>query len=229
VSHPNPITGISACVFDAYGTLFDVHSAVGRHRPRLGRQADEISALWRNRQLEYTWLRSLMGLHADFWQVTGEALDFALAAHGVDDADLRADLMAAYLELDCYPEVPAALDQLKARGMQTAILSNGTPKMLAAALANSGLENRIDAVLSVETVKVYKPDPRVYQLAVESLQLPTEAIVFLSANAWDAAGAAAFGLRVAWVNRFRQHPERLPGRPDVEIATLAELPGLLAA
>jgi 2-haloacid dehalogenase len=229
VSHPNPITGISACVFDAYGTLFDVHSAVGRHRPRLGPQADEVSALWRNRQLEYTWLRSLMARHADFWQITGEALDFALAAHGIDDAQLRADLMAAYLELDCYPEVPAVLEQLKARGLPTAILSNGTPKMLAAAVANSGLENRIDAVLSVETVKVYKPDPRVYQLAVESLRLPAEAIVFLSANAWDAAGAAAFGLRVAWVNRFQQQPERLPGRPDAQIASLAGLPDLLAA
>jgi 2-haloacid dehalogenase len=229
VSHPNPITGISACVFDAYGTLFDVHSAVGRHRPRLGPQADEVSALWRNRQLEYTWLRSLMARHADFWQITGEALDFALAAHGIDDAQLRADLMAAYLELDCYPEVPAVLEQLKARGLPTAILSNGTPKMLAAAVANSGLENRIDAVLSVETVKVYKPDPRVYQLAVESLRLPAEAIVFLSANAWDAAGAAAFGLRVAWVNRFQQQPERLPGRPDAQIASLAGLPDLLTA
>jgi 2-haloacid dehalogenase len=227
--HANPITGISACLFDAYGTLFDVHSAVGRHRPRLGPQADAISALWRNRQLEYTWLRSLMGRHADFWQVTGEALDFALAAHCIDDVRLRADLMAAYLELDCYPEVPAALEQLKTRGLQTAILSNGTPKMLLAAVAHSDLENRIDAVLSIETVRVYKPDPRVYQLAVESLQLPAEAIVFLSANAWDAAGAAAFGLRVAWVNRFQQQPERLPGRPDAEIFSLAELPGLIAA
>ena len=110
--------------------------------------------------------------------------------------------MAAYLELDCYPEVPAALDQLKARNMRTAILSNGTPKMLQAAVANSDLGNRLDEVLSVEAVKVYKPDPRVYQLALDSLQLPAEAIVFLSSNAWDAAGAAAFGLRVAWVNRF---------------------------
>jgi 2-haloacid dehalogenase len=229
MSQPKPISGISACVFDAYGTLFDVHSAVGRHRPRLGRQADEVSALWRNRQLEYTWLRSLMGRHADFWQVTGEALDFALAAHNIQDAPLRADLMAAYLELDCYPEVPATLDQLKARDMRTAILSNGTPKMLAAAVANSDLEKRIDAVLSVEAVKVYKPDPRVYQLAVDSLQLPAEAIVFLSANAWDAAGAAAFGLRVAWVNRFAQQPEHLPGHPDAQIISLAALPDLLAA
>jgi 2-haloacid dehalogenase len=137
--------------------------------------------------------------------------------------------MAAYLELDCYPEVPAVLDQLKARGMRTAILSNGSPKMLQAAVASSDLENRIGAVLSVEAVKVYKPDPRVYQLAVDSLQLPAEAIAFLSANAWDAAGAAAFGLRVAWVNRFAQQPEHLPGDPDAHIASLAALPDLLAA
>lgn len=229
MSNPKQMTGIYACVFDAYGTLFDVHSAVGRHRQRLGLEADDVSALWRNRQLEYTWLRSLMGRHADFWQVTGDALDFALAAHGIEDDRLRLDLMTAYLELDCYPEVPATLEKLKARRMRTAILSNGTPKMLAAAVDNSGLENRIDSVLSIEAVGVYKPDPRVYQLAVDTLQVPADAIIFLSANAWDAAGAAAFGFQVAWINRFKQQPERLPGRPDAEIHTLAELPGLIAA
>ena len=221
------ITGIKACVFDAYGTLFDVHSAVGKHRARLGDVADQVSAVWRTKQLEYTWLRSLMGRHADFWQVTREALDFAFEMHAVKDSELGADLMEAYLQLTCYPEVPAALTELKKRGFQIAILSNGTPAMLEAAVKNSRLEEVIPQIFSVETAGVFKPDPRVYQIAVDELSLKPEEIVFQSSNAWDAAGAAAFGLKVAWINRFGQSPERLPGKPQVEIKDLSELPKLL--
>jgi len=149
----NPtIGGIKACVFDAYGTLFDVHSAVGKHRARLGDVADQVSAVWRTKQLEYTWLRSLMGRHAEFWQVTREALDFAFEMHAVKDSGLGADLMEAYLQLTCYPEVPAALAELKERGFQIAILSNGTPAMLEAAVKNSRLEEVIPQIFSVETV-----------------------------------------------------------------------------
>jgi len=219
--------GIKACVFDAYGTLFDVHSAVGKHRARLGDVADQVSAVWRTKQLEYTWLRSLMGRHAEFWQVTREALDFAFEMHAVKDSELGADLMEAYLQLTCYPEVPAALAELKERGFQIAILSNGTPAMLEAAVKNSRLEEVIPQIFSVETVGVFKPDPRVYQIAVDELSLKPEEIVFQSSNAWDAAGAAAFGLKVAWINRFGQSPERLPGKPQVEIKDLSELPKLL--
>lgn len=218
---------IGACVFDAYGTLFDVHSAVGRHRARLGEKADAVSALWRAKQLEYTWLRSLMQTHADFWQVTGDALDYALDAHGIADTALREDLLQAYRVLDCYPEVPVVLARLQRAGMKTAILSNGSPAMLAAAVEGSGLRGLLDAVLSVEDVGVYKPDPRVYRLAVERIGVAAERVSFQSSNAWDAVAAAAFGFRVAWINRFGQRRERLPAQPHAELATLAELPPLL--
>jgi len=221
------IQGIKACVFDAYGTLFDVHSAVGKHRHRLGDMADRVSNLWRTKQLEYTWLRSLMGHHADFWQVTQDALDFAFDMHGVNNPDLHEDLMTAYLELDCYPEVPEALSILKSRGFRLAILSNGTPSMLEAAVNNSGIEALIEQCYSVEAVEIFKPDPRVYQIAVDGLNVRSGEIVFQSSNAWDASGAAAFGFKVAWVNRFGQSEERLPGRPDVEIPNLMALPGLI--
>jgi 2-haloacid dehalogenase len=221
------IHGIRACVFDAYGTLFDVHSAVGKHRHRLGEIADPVSLLWRTKQLEYTWLRSLMGIHADFWQVTRDALDFAFEMHRLGDSDLADDLMQAYLNLDCYAEVPQALAALKMRGFRLAILSNGTPAMLEAAVKNSGIENLIETIFSVEDVGIFKPDPRVYRLAAVGLNVDPEAVVFQSSNAWDAAGASAFGFKVAWVNRFGQSEERLPGRPDVEIENLGELPGLL--
>jgi 2-haloacid dehalogenase len=225
----NPtIGGIKACVFDAYGTLFDVHSAVGKHRERLGDIADQVSAVWRTKQLEYTWLRSLMKRHADFWQVTQDALDFAFEMHGIMDSQLGKDLMGAYLQLDCYPEVPGALSELKTRGFTIAILSNGTPTMLEAAVKNSRLEAMIPRIFSVETAGVFKPDPRVYQIAVDELGVKPEEIVFQSSNAWDAAGAAAFGFKVAWVNRFGQSPERLPGKPQIEIKDLSELPKLLA-
>jgi len=221
------IGGIKACVFDAYGTLFDVHSAVGKHRARLGDIADQLSSVWRTKQLEYTWLRSLMRRHADFWQVTQDALDFAFDMYAVNDSDLKKDLMDAYLHLDCYPEVPDALSELITRGFEIAILSNGTPTMLEAAVENSRLETMIPQIYSVEKAGVFKPDPRVYQIAVDEFNVKPEEIVFQSSNAWDASGAAAFGFKVAWINRFGQSPERLPAKPDVEITSLSELPKLL--
>jgi 2-haloacid dehalogenase len=227
MSAKQTIGGIKACVFDAYGTLFDVHSAVGKYRQRLGDVADQVSLLWRTKQLEYTWLRSLMGHHADFWQVTQDALDFAFDMHHLNDTDLRNDLIEAYLHLDCYPEVPEALLTLKASGFRIAILSNGTPAMLEAAVKNSGIEELIEKNFSVEEVGVFKPAPRVYQIVVDGLNVKPDEIVFQSSNAWDASGAAAFGFRVAWINRFGQSAERLPGRPDVEIKSLLELPDLL--
>ena len=220
-------TDVKACVFDAYGTLFDVHSAVGHHRERLGEHADAVSQVWRLKQLEYTWLRSLMGVHADFWQVTGEALDYALDTYGVDDADLRKALLHAYLELDSYPEVRDVLTHLKQEGLKLAILSNGSPRMLEAAVANADIGELLDGVLSVEEVGIFKPDPRVYELAVGHLNVAPAEISFQSSNAWDAVAAAHYGFRVAWVNRFDQRRERLPARPDAELRTLAELPGIL--
>jgi 2-haloacid dehalogenase len=224
-----PFSAINACVFDAYGTLFDVHSAVGRYRPRLGERADAVSQLWRTKQLEYTWLRSLMHQHADFWQVTGDALDYALDACDVRDRALRELLMSAYLELDAYPEVVATLEQLRRQGMDLVLLSNGSPQMLQAAVSHAGIGKLLSATLSVEQVGVYKPDPRVYALASETLAVRPDQISFQSSNAWDAAGAAAYGFKVAWINRFGQRRERLPHGPHAELQTLAQLPELLGA
>ena len=218
---------LKACVFDAYGTLFDVHSAVGKYRNRLGEHADHVSTLWRTKQLEYTWLRSLMGAYVDFWQVTQDALDFALAAYELTAHELQRSLLEAYLQLDCYPEVQATLRTLKQRGFRTAILSNGSSPMLAAAIKNAGIQGLVDEILSVEAIGIYKPDPRVYRLAVERLELTAQEISFQSANAWDAAGAANFGLRVVWINRFGQQAERLGSVHDAELKSLAGLPGLL--
>ena len=218
---------IKACVFDAYGTLFDVHSAVGKHRKRLGDKADQVSMMWRTKQLEYTWLRSLMVRHADFWRVTQDGLEYALDACDIDDETLKKDLLAAYLTLDCYPEVPEVLARIQQSGLTTAILSNGSPEMLVAAVESAHLADLIDMTLSVEDVGIYKPTPSVYQLAVDRLGVEARSISFQSSNSWDAVGAASFGFRVAWVNRFGQRRERLPFAPDAEIKTLSELPALV--
>lgn len=221
------ITGIQACVFDAYGTLLDFNSAVMHCADEIGDDAAKLSDIWRQKQLQYTWLRSLMGTHADFWQVTGEALDFSLAALGIDNPPLREKLMALYRELDAFEEVPETLARLKQGGMKTAILSNGAPEMLDAAVRANGLEDLLDDVQSVEDVGVFKPDPRVYQLSVDRLGVAKENICFMSSNGWDAAGAAAFGFKVVWINRYNQPVEHLPARPDLVIDTLTPLPDLL--
>lgn len=224
------IHGAQACVFDAYGTLFDVHAAVGAVKDEIGPEAERLSQIWRQKQLEYTWLRSLMHSHADFWRLTADGLDYAMEATGlIDRADLRAKLLDLYLTLDCYPEVPAALDRLKASGLSTAILSNGAPPMLESAVKNAALAERLDAVLSVEEIGVFKPDPRVYQLACDRLGVAAGAVCFLSSNAWDVAGAAHFGFQVVWINRFGQPRERLPGAPKAVIESLDELPALIGA
>ena len=220
-------TGIEACVFDAYGTLFDVHSAVGRHRARLGDKADAVSGMWRAKQLEYTWLRTILDRYVDFWRVTADGLDYALDAHGVHDASLREDLLRAYLELDCYPEVSEVLATLKDAGLATAILSNGSPMMLEAAVESAGIGDVLDSVVSVDEIGMYKPSPEVYELAMAALGVGRGQVSFQSSNAWDAAAAATFGFRVAWCNRFGQARERLPDAPDVEIGTLDELPAIV--
>lgn len=223
------MNGIKACVFDAYGTLFDVHSAVGRLRADIGPKADELSKLWRAKQLEYTWLRALMGKHVDFWQVTGDALDYALVSTGASGDRIRQALMDAYLTLDAYPEVPAMLARLKAAGLKTAILSNGEPKMLEAAVKGAGVDHVLDHVLSVETVGIFKPHPSVYQLAVDRLGVTADAISFQSSNAWDVNGASSFGLRPVWINRFGAPAERLPGGAEHEMTDLTGLADLIGA
>ena len=222
------LDGISACVFDAYGTLFDIGAAVERCRSRLGDdQAVALIALWRGKQLEYSWLRSLMQRHEDFWQVTGDSLDYAMASLGIDDPHLRATLMEDYLAPRPFPEVPAMLEALRAGGMRAVILSNGSPLMLTSAVRFAGLERHFHAVLSVESAGVYKPHPSVYRLAVDRLGVAAESIAFVSSNAWDVAGAASFGLRVCWVNRRNALADHLPGEAEVVLPDLSELPGLL--
>lgn len=224
-----PLAGVQACVFDAYGTLFDFASAARSCRDVLGEAIDKLTALWRDKQLQYTWLRAVQGRHADFWQVTSDALDFALETLALDKPGLRDRLMNLYLTLEPFPEVPEVLRQLKTASLRTAILSNGSPMMLDAVVRGSGLSPLVDAVLSVESVSVYKPHPKVYQLAVDRLGIPAAAMAFQSSNAWDAYAASAFGMQVVWCNRYGQRPERLPGKPDRMVRSLAELPALVAA
>ncbi len=221
------LTGIRACVFDAYGTLLDFASAAASCRDVLGDRAAALSALWRDKQVQYSWLRTMQHLHVDFWQVTGDALDFTLETMGIADTALRERLMSLYLTLAAFPEVPETLRRLRAAGFRTAILSNGTPGMLAAAVERNGLGDLLDEVISVEEVGAFKTDPRVYQRALDRLGVRAEEVSFQSSNAWDAHAASAFGMRVVWCNRYGQKPERLPGKPDFEIRTLDELPTLL--
>ena len=218
------IGSCNAIVFDAYGTLFDVTAPA---QAILGNCADALNQVWRRKQLEYSWLRSLMGRHADFAEITAEALDYALAANGFDDRQLAAHLLAAYRLLPAYSDAPAVLAAIRASGRRNAILSNGSPEMLSAAVASAGLGNALDMVLSVEDVGIFKPHPKVYALASERLDLAPNKICFVSANGWDAAGGAVFGFRVVWLDRRGEPEERLPGRPAVRNASLNDLPALL--
>ncbi|MDE1933570.1 haloacid dehalogenase type II [Bradyrhizobium sp.] len=224
----NQLKGIRACVFDAYGTVFDFASAAARCADIPEDRRGALTALWRDKQLQYTWLRSLQDRYADFWQVTGDALDFTLESLGIATPALRARLMDLYLTLSAFPEVPETLRHLKNEGFVTAILSNGSPAMLDAAVRGAGLQDLLDAVLSADAVQVFKTDPRVYEYGLQRLGLRAEQVSFQSSNAWDAFAASAFGMRVVWCNRYGQRRERLPGAPDHEVRNLAELPALLA-
>ena len=225
---PPPIRA-RAVVFDAYGTLFDFASAAGRLRGELGEACDPLTALWRDKQLQYTWLRAAQGRHADFHQVTGEALDFCLAALALDRPGLRDRLMALYDALAPYPEVAETLRRLAASGLRLAILSNGTPAMLAAAVKAAGFGAAFEAVISVEEVGVYKPAPAVYRHAADRLGVAAGEIAFVSGNAWDIHAASAFGFRTLWCNRSGGPDDRLPGAPDRTMRSLRELPDLVVA
>jgi 2-haloacid dehalogenase len=225
---------ITTCVFDAYGTLFDVAAAarLAAGEPGRGDLAavwPKLAEDWRAKQLQYTWLRAVMGQHCDFWQVTRDGLDWALEASGLSDPDLRERLLALYWELPAYPEVPAMLAALKAQGLATAILSNGTPEMLAAAVRSAGVDDNLDAVLSVEAIGVYKPDARVYGLVGAHFGTTPDQVLFVSSNGWDAAAAAGYGFRVAWANRAGQPIDRLPARPHHVLSDLTTIPALAGA
>jgi 2-haloacid dehalogenase len=224
----DPFCTITACVFDAYGTLFDVASPVQRLGPKLGTKGTELIALWRRRQLEYSWLRSLMNRYCDFWQITQESLDYALAALEYPaDAALRQELLDTFLTLDAFPDAVRTLGLLRENGFRTAILSNGTPQMLHAAGNAAGVTPLVDLVLSVEATGCYKPDPSVYRHAVQRLDVPPERILFVSANGWDVAGASAYGLRTVWINRSKAPIEELGTQPTATLVSLNDLVGLL--
>lgn len=223
---------IAACVFDAYGTLFDVAGAARRAAAEpaggaLAKVWPTLAETWRAKQLAYTWLRAVMGHHADFRTITADALDWAMAAEGLEDPALRDRLLALYDTLPAYPEVPAVLARLRATGLPCAILSNGTTEMLAAATLAAGIAGLIDVTISVEEVGIYKPHPSVYRLAATRLDHPAHDVLFVSANCWDIAGASAFGFRTAWVNRRGDPVDRLPGRPDHILPDLSHLPDLI--
>jgi 2-haloacid dehalogenase len=213
---------IRGYVFDAYGTLFDVHSVIDAGRDITSDPA-LLSATWRQKQLEYTWLRSLMGRYEDFWSVTTAALRYTIRRLGLTATEAQIGrLLDAYLTLACFPEVKGTLTRLEGRPL--AILSNGSPRMLNAAVASSGLTPLVQHVLSVDAVKTYKPSPAVYALGSKAVGFRAEDLLFVSSNAWDVAGAKAFGYQVAWCNRTNAPAEELGFMPDYEITRLDQLP-----
>jgi 2-haloacid dehalogenase len=222
------VDSIRACVFDAYGTLLDVHSAVMRNADAVGESAEAVSALWRQRQLEYSWTRTLMGSYADFWQLTEEALDFALKNFRLDGREgLRKRLLDAYFELGAYPDAAQTLAALRDKGYITAILSNGNDAMLQGALKAGQLTDLLDACLSVDELKVYKPDPRVYQMACDRLRVRPPEVCFVSSNAWDLGGAGAFGFNTVRINRQSAPLEYEFAPLKHQIRSLSELSSLL--
>jgi 2-haloacid dehalogenase len=222
-------TPLRALVFDAYGTLFDVHSVIALCEELWPGKGDSISRLWRAKQLEYTWQRSLMRRYEDFTRVTEAGLRYACAALGVElNDERRGRLKDAYLRLSPFPEVSEALATLKQKKLRLAILSNGSPAMLRPLVKNAGLREAFHAVVSVDELKVYKPAPAVYRLAVEKLHVPKQAIGFVSSNCWDACGAKAFGFTTFWINRGGAPPDDLGAVPDHIVTSLAELPALVA-
>lgn len=225
---------ITTCAFDAYGTLFDVSAAARQaaQEPgfeRLAERWQSLSANWRLKQLQYTWLRATANRHADFWDVTQDGLDWALEADGLDgDAALRDRLMQLYRELDAYPEAPGVLQTLKDRGLNTAILSNGSPGMLADAIRSAGLDGALDAALSVEDVGVYKPADAVYEMVGARFGCAPGEVLFVSSNCWDACSAAGFGFESVWVNRGGEPMDRLHARPAHVLDDLSRVPELAA-
>jgi 2-haloacid dehalogenase len=214
---------IRAYAFDAYGTLFDVHAAIGRHRAAIGEDANALSALWRAKQLEYSWVRTLMGRYRDFWSLTQEALDFALARFPNVDKALRPALLDAYWRLEAYPDVLPALGRLRRMGHQIAIFTNGTREMAEAAASASAVLPFVDIVVSVEDVGAFKTTPAVYQHLCDRLDMPAREICLVSSNRWDIAGGVAFGLRSVWVNRTGMPDEYFDAQPDKDVKSLAEI------
>jgi 2-haloacid dehalogenase len=220
---------ITTCIFDAYGTLFDVNAAARRAAQEPGQERlaavwEQLARDWRQKQLEYSWLRAVADRHCDFWQLTQDGLDWAMEAAGLDDPALRKRLLALYWELEAYPEVPAMLCTLKDRGMTTAILSNGPPDMLRAAITLAGLKDLLDDALSVEDVGVFKPHVSVYDMVGNRFGCRRDQVMFVSSNGWDAAAGAGYGFHTAWVNRLGAPIDRLYAQPQHVLPDLSTLP-----
>ena len=224
---PGPV----ACVFDAYGTLFDFRGRVQQHVATVAPSADAalLVTRWRETQLQYTWLRSLQGRYVNFECVTADALDYALESLSIVNAGLRDELLDLYWTVPVFDDAKHALMKLHGSGVRCLILSNGTERMIEAAAQAAGVRGLVDTIFSADAVGVYKPDARVYRLAVDALDAPPERILFVSANGWDAYGASAFGYRVVWCNRAGQTRERLPGGPEQEVRSLDEIEEVLAS
>jgi len=222
---------LTTCVFDAYGTLFDVAAAARATAAEPGREAfaakwQGVAEAWRQKQLQYTWLRAITGAQGDFWQVTQDGLDWALARHGLDDTELRERLLALYWALDAYPDVPDVLATLKTAGLRTAILSNGSMDMLTGAVASAGIEELLDAVLSVDSVGIFKPAAAVYDLVGQQMGCDAGEVLYVSSNGWDAACATGYGFQTAWVNRAAEPMDNLPWRPAHVLPDLTGVPAL---
>ena len=211
-----------AIVFDAYGTLFDVNSAAEKCKDKIGDQWETFANYWRTTQLEYTWLRSLMKKHKDFWQITEDSLDKSMLTFKIDKS-MRDELLNLYKELSTFPEVKSVLEELKKKSIKLAILSNGTPSLLSNLVKNSNLENLFDDVFSIEEVKIYKPDPKVYDIPLNKYKVKKEEITFLSANTWDVSGGGNYGYNSIWVNRNKNIFDNLDYKPSNEINNLKQL------
>ena len=211
-----------AIVFDAYGTLFDVNSAAEKSKDKIGNKWENFANFWRTTQLEYTWLRSLMKKHKNFWQITEDSLDKSMEIFQIDKS-LRNDLLSLYKELSPYPEVKNVLENLKKKSFKLAILSNGTPELLNHLVKSSDLENLFDDIFSVEEVKIYKPDPKVYDIPINKYKVSKGEIIFLSANTWDVSGAGNYGYNSIWVNRNNSVFDKLDYKPKNEIKNLKQL------
>jgi 2-haloacid dehalogenase len=214
---------IKACIFDAYGTLFDVNAACRELSKEVGDNWEKLASLWRLRQVEYTWLRNSMDEYIDFWQITSDALDYAMETLGIENDDLREELLNLYLKLEAYPEVNDILKKLKQRGLKTGILSNGSMKMLNSAVNNANIREYLDEILSVEDCKIYKPSSKVYDLVKIKMQISKENVLFFSSNAWDMHAASNYGFKTIWVNRFNTKLERLPGKPIDIVGSLDKI------
>jgi 2-haloacid dehalogenase len=218
---------VEVFIFDAYGTLFDVNAACRELSKEVGEQWQELATLWRLRQVEYTWLRNSMNEYINFWNITEDALEYAMETLNIKNEDLKNKLLDLYLKLEAYPEVEKVLTQLKKEGYQTGILSNGSEDMLASAVKNAKLENLLDKVLSVEKCKVYKPSSKVYDLVEKEFKINKINCAFFSSNAWDMHAAAHYGFKTIWVNRFEGNLEKLPGKPYKIVQTLEKIVDIL--